>query len=79
MATNTTPPLFFAQKVRCSFFGHRFITSRNITNHFKEYKCSVCHLEMTNDVNGMWTFLTPELRDVNETLNQFFQKKHHLA
>ncbi|WP_269227603.1 hypothetical protein [Flavobacterium eburneipallidum] len=52
------------------------ITSRNITNHFKEYKCSVCGLELTDDTKGHKTFLTPELKDINETLINLYQKKH---
>ncbi len=65
-------------KVWCVFFGHRFFTTRNVTNHFKEYKCSHCHLELTNDEKGHKIFLTPELKDINETLVNFYQRKHHL-
>jgi hypothetical protein len=66
---------FLNKKILCSLFGHRFITTRNITNHFKEFKCTICHLELTNDENGQKTFLTPELKKINETLNRFYKKK----
>jgi hypothetical protein len=69
----------FGGKVWCSLFGHRFVTTRNVTNHFKEYKCCTCNLELTNDEKGHKIFLTPELKDINETLVNFYQRKHHLA
>jgi hypothetical protein len=59
----------------CLLFGHKIITSRNITNHFKEYKCTTCNLELTNDEKGGITFLTPELKEVNEALVYFHNKK----
>jgi len=79
MQTTKTKPVQFGGKVWCSFFGHQFVTSRNITGHFKEYKCSHCQLELTNDEKGRRIFLTPELRDINETLGLFYQKRHHLV
>lgn len=66
----------FSSKILCSFFGHKIITTRNVTNHFREYKCSVCGLELTNDLKGHKTFLTPELKDINETLNSLYKKRH---
>lgn len=71
--------VFFGGKLWCSFFGHHFITTRNVTNHFKEYKCSKCNLELTNDEKGHKIFLTPQLKDINETLVHFHQKRHHLV
>lgn len=63
-------------KVLCSFFGHKIITTRNVTSYFKEYKCSVCGIELTDDLKGHKTFLTPELKDINETLISLYQKRH---
>lgn len=65
-----------SSKILCSFFGHKIITTRNVTDHFKEYKCSVCGLELTNDLKGHKTFLTPKLKDINETLSSLYQKRH---
>lgn len=67
-----TPP----RNILCSFFGHKIVTTRNVTNHFKEYKCSVCNLEMTTDLKGHKTFLTPELKDINEVLFSLYNKRH---
>lgn len=63
-------------KILCSFLGHKIITTRNVTNHFKEYKCSVCGLELTNDLKGHKIFLTPELKDINESLISLYKKRH---
>lgn len=68
---------FIYKKIVCSLFGHRIVTTRNVTNHFKEYQCTVCHLELTNDENGQKTFLTPELKEINETLIGFYKKRIH--
>lgn len=70
---------FLTKKILCSLFGHKFIITRNVTGHFKEFECTQCHLELTNDEKGRKTFLTPELREVNETLIHFYQKRHPLA
>lgn len=67
------------QKLLCSIFGHKLITTRNVTAHFKEYECKVCHVELTNDDKGQTTFLTPELRDVNETLINLYRRRHPSA
>ncbi|WP_300566451.1 hypothetical protein [Flavobacterium sp.] len=67
---------FLTKRILCSLFGHKLVTTRNVTAHFKEYKCTSCHLELTNDDKGMKTFLTPELRDVNETLFSFYNRRH---
>ncbi len=78
MSTSIANPLSLKGKVWCSLFGHHFETSRNITNHFKEYKCSVCQLELTNDENGHKISLTPKNRTINDTLINFYQKRHHV-
>jgi hypothetical protein len=70
-----TKELYFSRKILCSFFGHKIVTTRNVTNHFKEFKCSCCGLELTNDLKGHKTFLTPELKDINETLISLYQKR----
>jgi hypothetical protein len=79
MSNSKTKTVFIWRKLWCCFFGHRFVTTRNITNHFKEYKCCTCKLELTNDEKGRKIFLTPELKDINQTLEHFYQKKHHLV
>lgn len=76
MNTTKTKEINTPRKILCSFFGHKIVTTRNVTNHFKEYKCSVCNLEMTTDLKGHKTFLTPELKDINEVLLSLYNKRH---
>ena len=67
----------FSRKILCSVLGHKMITTRNVTNHFKEYKCSMCGLELTNDIHGHTIYLTQELKDINEILNRLYIKRNY--
>ncbi|NHM06232.1 hypothetical protein G4D82_03285 [Flavobacterium sp. CYK-4] len=75
----THQPMTLTGKVWCSIFGHRFVTTRKVTDYFREYKCVHCQLELTNDEQGRRIFLTPEHKAINETLVHFYQKRHHLT
>ncbi|TDE30329.1 MULTISPECIES: hypothetical protein [Flavobacterium] len=77
MNTTEIKEKFINKRILCSLFGHKIITTRNVTNHFKEFKCTVCQLELTNDEKGRKTFLTPELKEINETLIGFYNKRIH--
>ncbi len=69
--------IHFSRSILCSVFGHKIITTRNVTSHFKEYKCSICCLELTNGLQGHKIFLTPELKDNNEALSRLYQKRNY--
>ena len=75
MDTSKIRKRLFSRKILCTLLGHKIITTRNVTNHFKEYKCSVCSLELTNDLKGHKTFLPPELKDINEALIRLDKNK----
>ncbi len=75
MNTIATSRLIFSKKIICQLFGHRIITTKNITKNIKEFRCTVCNLELTNTEKGQRIFLTPELKDINETLSQFIKKR----
>jgi len=60
----------------CNIFGHRYIVSKKVTHHIKEYKCAHCHMQVTTDVTGNLSELTPELQEINDTLEDIFNKKH---
>jgi hypothetical protein len=71
-------PTTFSIKTRqliCKLFNHRFKTTRNITEHFKEYECKCCKKQMTNDPMGRQIVLTQEHREINEALSLIFQRK----
>jgi len=67
---------FTDRKTACSIFGHKIVTVKNVTGHFKEYKCTVCELELTNDLQDRKMFLTPKLKEINETLSNHYTRKH---
>ncbi|MFE3870338.1 hypothetical protein ACFX5F_03795 [Flavobacterium sp. ZS1P70] len=79
MITTEFKKKILTKEILCLLLGHKFIITRIVTDHFKEYKCTVCHIELTNDENGHKTFLTPELKEINETLIGFHNKKLHLV
>jgi hypothetical protein len=66
---------FVDKKTSCSIFGHKIVTVRNVTGHFKEYKCTVCNVELTNDLQDRRMFLTPELKEINDTLFNHYKRK----
>lgn len=65
-------------KFYCNVFGHRFKVSRHITHHITEYKCAVCQCETTTDVKGDIIYMTPERKEINETLALFYEKRQAL-
>lgn len=76
MSLNTTTHSLLLEKAICQFFGHKFKTTRKVTDHFKEFECKVCGLCATNDVKGNKIFLSDELKDINKALNQLYQRRH---
>lgn len=63
----------------CTLFGHHYSVSKKVTHHIKEYKCIHCGKEVTTDVSGNLASLTPELEDINRTLENIYQKRHRAA
>lgn len=74
----TTPNLQIA-KVRCKIFGHSYKESRTVTSYITEYRCAHCNAEATTDEKGNFLTLTPQLRDINETLIYLCSKKRTTA
>ncbi|MCX2718624.1 hypothetical protein [Lentiprolixibacter aurantiacus] len=64
------------KKVFCSIFGHHYSVSKKVTMHIKEYKCVHCGKEVTTDVSGNLSNLTPELQEINQTLERLYQRRH---
>ncbi|MEK6152757.1 hypothetical protein WIW50_05835 [Flavobacteriaceae bacterium 3-367] len=65
--------------VFCNLFGHHYAVSKKVTLHIKEYKCIHCNKQVTTDVSGSLSALTPELQDINDTLENLYQKRHRAA
>ncbi|MBC8884548.1 hypothetical protein H9X57_17750 [Flavobacterium piscinae] len=75
MKTYTSTLSVSGTSVICSILGHKFRSTRKITNHFSEYQCRCCGKQMTEDPRGRLISLTPELRDINETLHMIFRRR----
>ena len=66
---------FSISGVMCSVFGHNFQVTRQVTKHIKEYECAQCKMQATTDVRGNLASLTPQLKDINESLSVLYRKK----
>lgn len=51
-----------------SFFGPKFFTTGNVTDHFKKFKYLLLNVELPNDLKGQKTFSRPKIKDINETI-----------
>ncbi|MFS4418500.1 hypothetical protein [Maribacter sp. 2307ULW6-5] len=67
------------KKLFCTIFGHHYSVSKRVTSHIKEYKCIHCQKQVTTDVSGNLSTLTPELEDINNALEKIYQQRHHNA
>ncbi|MEP1488512.1 MAG: hypothetical protein ABJK28_08795 [Algibacter sp.] len=63
------------ENMYCKLFGHDYKISRDVTSHVKEYSCSHCKKELTINSNGNLTVLTPEFKEINNVLEQIYNKK----
>ena len=63
---------------RCFLLGHRFVETKKINNHFSEFECKTCKMQVTNDMRGQKNTLTSKLKDINETLFYLNLKKQFL-
>lgn len=79
METNYLNEGIVTKNYRCSLLGHRFVETKKVNNHFSEFQCSTCKIEVTNDSRGKKTTLTSRLKDINETLFYLNLKKQFLS
>ncbi|SFR35485.1 hypothetical protein SAMN04490243_0998 [Robiginitalea myxolifaciens] len=63
------------KKYFCTLFGHHFSVTKKVTSHIKEYSCVHCGKQVTTDVSGNLSLLTPQLKEINETLEFINRKK----
>ena len=52
METNYLPNGMVKKNYRCSLLGHRFVETKKINNHFSEFECKTCKMQVTNDMRG---------------------------
>lgn len=67
----------FKGRLLCAIFGHKFKTVNFITDHFKEFECRVCHIQVTNEITEEKVSLTQEHREINRTLIRLYKKKDY--
>jgi len=79
METNYLPNGMVIKNYRCSLLGHRFVETKKINNHFSEFECKICKMQVTNDMRGQKIRLTSKLKDINETLFYLNLKKQFLS
>ena len=75
MKKNTTPGGNLLGKLFCNLFGHHYVVSNKVTGHIKEYKCAHCQKQVTTDVSGKLSILTPALREINIVLSDMYRKR----
>ena len=75
METNYLPNGMVKKNYRCSLLGHRFVETKKINNHFSEFECKICKMQVTNDMRGQKIRLTSKLKEINETLFYLNLKK----
>lgn len=75
MKTSTTQHGNKISSIFCNLFGHHYVVSKKVTQHIKEYKCIHCHKEVTTDVSGKLSALTPQMQEINDTLEDMYQKR----
>jgi hypothetical protein len=63
------------KSIYCSFFGHQYEVSKDITYHVKEYKCSHCNSQVTTSGNGGLTPLTPKYQEINSVLSRIHNRR----
>lgn len=63
-------------KFFCSVFGHRYVVTKRVTSHIKEYRCLHCQEQVTTNANGNLSKLTPRLKEINATLAMIYQKRN---
>lgn len=75
MNKNTPPKRNLFSALFCNLFGHHYTVSKKVTEHIKEYKCIHCQKQVTTDVGGNLSVLTPQMRDINSTLEDMYRKR----
>ncbi|MCX7551081.1 hypothetical protein OS191_09550 [Xanthomarina sp. F2636L] len=62
-------------KIYCDVFGHNYRVSKKVTSHVKEYTCKCCKKQLTTNSNGNLTELTPKYKEINSSLEDFYNRR----
>lgn len=61
--------------IHCTFFGHDYVVSNDVTGYIKEYQCRHCKKQVTTNSNGNLIPLTPKFKEINSVLKRIHLKK----
>jgi len=61
--------------IYCSFFGHDYEVTKEVTYHVKEYTCKHCKEQVTTSGNGNLTLLTPKYKEINSVLERIHNNR----
>lgn len=75
MKKTSTPRGFKFSSLFCSLFGHHYVVSKEVTEHIKEYKCLHCQKQVTTDVSGRLSVLTPKMQEINNVVADMYRKR----
>lgn len=64
-----------ALKLICDIIGHKYVVSKQVTSHVKEYTCKCCKKQLTTNSNGNLTELTPKFREINSILEDIYTRR----
>jgi ribosomal protein S17E len=62
-------------KFYCDIFGHNYQVSKKVTSHVNEYTCKCCKKQLTTNSNGYLTELTPKYKEINNLLEDFYNRR----
>ncbi|WP_339697162.1 hypothetical protein [uncultured Marixanthomonas sp.] len=74
--SNSSKSSFIIKSLVCQTIGHKYIETRKITNHIHEYTCKHCGREVTENPTGNIELLTHKVREVNNNVADFFERKN---
>ncbi|HBT09316.1 MULTISPECIES: hypothetical protein [Leeuwenhoekiella] len=60
------------KRMQCKIFGHTYSVLRHYQTNQKEYECTHCKKQFTEDEYGQLAPLTPKLRRINEVMEKFY-------
>jgi len=72
MKKTTNPTIF---KLICDIIGHKYVVSKQVTLHVKEYTCKCCKKQLTTNGNGELIELTPKFKEINSILENLYAKR----
>ena len=76
MKKTITPDGHKLTGIFCNFFGHHFVVSKPVTKHIKEYRCIHCGKQVCTDEQGKLSALTPQMQEINQTLEDMYKKRN---